>query len=72
MCVVQFLASFGGLELWGKTPSHSWVHLASTADAGATSLLLDVAVDWMVGDEIIISPTNFEPFEVGWMVVLLA
>lgn len=35
-----------------------WTRLASTADVGATSIVVDGQVDWRVGDEIVIAPSR--------------
>ncbi len=55
---------FGTFVAIGKPVRHAWVHLATTAVAGQEFLILDASVDWAVGSEISISPTDFEPHEV--------
>jgi cell migration-inducing and hyaluronan-binding protein len=39
----------------------AWTRLASTADAGATSLQLERSHDWRIGDRIVIASTDFDP-----------
>ena len=46
----------GSLELHGKKKL-SWTNLASTANAGANQITLRRAVNWEVGDEIILTST---------------
>ena len=60
----SFPAVFGGLELHGKPHSVTWTRLASTATTETKQLSLIESVDWSVGDEIVITPTGFTPFEV--------
>jgi G8 domain/Bacterial Ig domain len=54
----KFLAAMapGVIELHGEERV-SWVQLAATAPADSTILQLTAAVDWRVGDEIVIAPT---------------
>jgi len=47
----------GRMELHGR-PSVSWTRLVETASAGATLLKLEEPVDWEVGTEMIITPSN--------------
>jgi hypothetical protein len=58
------LGVFGTFVAIGKPVRHAWVHLAATAVAGQEFLVLETSVDWAVGSEISISPTDFEPHEV--------
>lgn len=39
----------------------SWARLTVTADAGATQIYLDRKVDWQVGDQIVITTTDYLP-----------
>lgn len=54
----------GQLEMHGKPRSHVWSQLYQTADAGATSIVLNISgssdFDWAVGDKIVISSTDFD------------
>ncbi|MGZ8242445.1 Ig-like domain-containing protein [Methylomagnum sp.] len=49
----------GVLELHGVAPSVIWTKINQHAPANATQLSLEQAVDWQVGDEIIVGPTDF-------------
>ena len=48
----------GGLDLHGVSRAVSWTRLASTASAGQTSITLSEAVDWVSGDEILLTTTD--------------
>ena len=49
----------GSLELYGKHIMHTWTRLSETANAGATSIKLQLPVnDWNIGDEIVIASTS--------------
>src|SRR6202158_1953052 len=50
----------GTLNLHG-TEKNSWTKLASTANAGATSIQVLNAAGWRVGDEIVLASTDFDP-----------
>ena len=64
---------FGGtLQLFGKkgatyasvdssNSGTSWVRLAQTLNAGGTQLVLDRPVDWQVGDQIVVTTTDYLP-----------
>ena len=54
---------YGQLEMHGVTRAVTWTRLNSTANAGDTSITLDDNVDWMVGEEIVLAGTVFEPIE---------
>ncbi len=58
------LGVFGTFVALGRPVRHAWVGLAATAAAGDQSLVLDVVVDWAVGSEVSVSPTDLEPHEV--------
>ena len=47
----------GRMELHGK-PSISWTRLVETAEAGSSLLKIEEAVDWEVGTELVITPTE--------------
>lgn len=53
----------GELELHGTPPAVAWTKLNAHGPAGATSLTLMEPVDWLVGDQIAIGPTDY--FEAG-------
>lgn len=48
----------------GIQKGDSWTRLAQTANPGDTQITLESAVEWLVGDEIIIAPTGYKPEEV--------
>jgi len=60
---VHIAAVFGGLDLFGEQRNVTWTHLAETAESGSNSITLETAVDWNVGDEIIVTTTSFNPWE---------
>lgn len=53
----------GELELHGNPPSTVWTKLNDNAEIGSTSLTLMEAMDWNIGDEIVIGPTDY--YEAG-------
>jgi hypothetical protein len=50
----------GTIELHGEKRV-AWTRLAATAGAGSTQLELERAVDWRVGDHLVIASTDLEP-----------
>jgi hypothetical protein len=50
----------GTLNLHGDR-TNSWTKLASTANAGSTSIQVLNAAGWRVGDEIVLASTDFDP-----------
>jgi hypothetical protein len=50
----------GTLNLHGDR-THTWTKLASTANAGSTSIQVLNAAGWRVGDEIVLASTDFDP-----------
>jgi cell migration-inducing and hyaluronan-binding protein len=48
------------LSLYGVAPLPTWTHLAETAEAGAMNITLMAAVNWRVGQTIIIASTGFD------------
>lgn len=48
----------------GIQKGDTWTRLAQTANPGDMQITLESAVEWMVGDEIIIAPTGYKPEEV--------
>ncbi len=48
------------LDMHGKPQSVTWTRLASTAAVGQRDLVLQEAVDWVVGDSIIVAPTDWD------------
>ena len=54
----RVIGVLGGLDLHGIPRDVSWTRLASTASAGQTLITLCEAVDWVAGDEIILTTTD--------------
>jgi cell migration-inducing and hyaluronan-binding protein len=54
------MLSGGTLNLHGNV-KNTWTKLASTANAGATSIQVLNAAEWRVGDEIVLASTDFNP-----------
>ncbi|XP_028646739.2 fibrocystin-L-like [Erpetoichthys calabaricus] len=59
----KVLGVFGTLDLHGKPHSIYRTKLAMTANAGSTSISLADAVDWQVGDDILITTTSYDPWQ---------
>lgn len=55
------IAAFGFLWLHGRPKAISWTKLSVTAEVGDVYLILVEAVDWNVGDEIVLTSTTVEP-----------
>ena len=54
------MLSGGTLNLHGNR-TNAWTRLASTAEAGATTIEVLDASQWMAGDEIVLASTDFDP-----------
>ncbi|CAF2963963.1 unnamed protein product [Rotaria sp. Silwood2] len=54
----RVIGVLGGLDLHGIPRNVSWTRLATTASAGQNSITLSEPVDWVVGDEIILTTTD--------------
>ena len=61
----KVLAVFGNLEMHGPVPAVAWTSLASTAAANSNELVLEEAVDWNVGDTVIVSSTDMPIYRSG-------
>jgi hypothetical protein len=48
----------GGLDLHGIPRNVSWTRLGATAVSGQNTIILSEPVDWVVGDEIIVTTTD--------------
>ncbi|XP_061122944.1 PKHD1 like 1, tandem duplicate 1 [Syngnathus typhle] len=59
----KVLGVFGTLELYGEPRSSYHTKLATTADAGSSTLNLVEPVDWMPGEEVVISTTSYSVWE---------
>jgi hypothetical protein len=57
------LGVFGRLTAIGLPVTHSWVPLATPAAAGDMTLIVGGAVDWAVGAEVVVTPTDTDPHE---------
>ncbi|XP_006825958.1 fibrocystin-L-like [Saccoglossus kowalevskii] len=66
----KVIGVFGDLDLHGKEPNIYWTHLAATANVGDDIITMEDAVNWKVGDEIVIAPTDYEPFHTEIFTVL--
>lgn len=51
----------GILEIHAAGRNPAWNRIDGTAQVGATSLTVACDIDWQVGDEIVVSSTDFEP-----------
>jgi hypothetical protein len=49
------------IDLHGVSPAVPWTRLADTASPGAETIVVEQAVDWSVGDEIVIASTSLDP-----------
>ena len=54
---------YGGLDIHGKPRNVSWTTLQTTAYIGDNKITLMKAVDWQVGEQIVITTTSFRPMQ---------
>ncbi|CAH1226877.1 PKHD1L1 [Branchiostoma lanceolatum] len=59
----KVLACFGGCDLHGKNRNYPFSKLAQPAEVGSTQLVVADPVDWVAGDEIVITTTSYDPWE---------
>jgi hypothetical protein len=59
----KFMIVTGRLSLYGTPPSTVWTQLTAKATAGATSISVNSASGWAVGDQIAIAPSFNNSFE---------
>ena len=59
----------GVLEMHGAPRTPVWTMLDSTADVGSNKITLIEAVDWKVGESIVIAPTSYESTEAEELVI---
>ena len=52
----------GQLEAHGAGRNPTWTHLSGTVSKGGTTIIVADAVNWQVGDEIIITTTDYSPY----------
>ncbi len=60
----KVLAVFGQLSMYGLPRAVTWARLSATAKAGSTTLRLSQPVDWLPGEQIVISPTEYATSQV--------
>jgi len=53
----------GVLDMHGVPRTPTWTSLGATANPGDTTITLITAVDWKVGESIVIAPTSYESTE---------
>ena len=54
----------GSIDIHGKERTPTWTFLDVSADAGSSTIVLIVVVDWAEGEKIVIAPTSFDRDEV--------
>ena len=54
----RVIGVLGGLDLHGISRNVTWTRIATTAAAGQNTITLSEPVDWVVGDEIVITTTD--------------
>lgn len=59
----KVLAVTGNLTLYGKMVNNVYTRLQAPAEVGTTSIRVPANIDWKVGDEIVIAPSEFSPHE---------
>ncbi|XP_052830942.1 fibrocystin-L [Octopus bimaculoides] len=59
----KVIGVFGGLDMHALKRKVLWTRLASTAKIGTKTLVLEEAVDWKVGEEIVLSSTGYNAWE---------
>jgi len=57
----NILAVTGSLRLYGSQPAKTWTKLSVSANVGDTTIYLADNVDWNIGDNIVIAPTEGDP-----------
>lgn len=55
-----FVMGNGRLDMHGAMPGPAWTRLSTSADIGTTQITLADDTGWQVGDEIVITSTDFE------------
>jgi hypothetical protein len=56
----QVIAVFGRMSLVGVPRAITWTRLGAAAASGQSSITLAEAVDWRIGEEIVVSPTEYD------------
>ncbi|CAK8682976.1 unnamed protein product [Clavelina lepadiformis] len=57
------IGCFGGCDFHGKKRSPSWTRLAQTVTAGTGYIIVQDVVDWVAGEEIVITTTGYDSRE---------
>jgi hypothetical protein len=57
------LAVLGNLSLHGAPRARTWTKLARSLQPGDKQMTLAAPVDWAVGDQIVVTPTRWDPAE---------
>ncbi|XP_076824499.1 fibrocystin-L-like isoform X2 [Clavelina lepadiformis] len=57
------IGCFGGCDFHGKKRSPSWTRLAQTVTAGTNQIIVQDVVDWVAGEEIVITTTGYDSQE---------
>jgi hypothetical protein len=52
----------------GRPVSQAWSELATTAYDGDVHLIVQGVLNWSVGCEVVVTPTDLDPHEVRWCV----
>ena len=60
----------GILDMHGPPRTPVWTFLSQTAQSGSTSITLSTAVDWQVGEKILIAPTGYDNTEGETMTIV--
>jgi len=61
---------YGGLDVHGRPRTRTWTTLQSTALAGTNTITLVDPVDWLPGEQIVLTTTSFKPTENDVMTIL--
>ena len=56
----KIIAVTGSLKLYGKVSNVTWTRLGSSANANQNQLVISETVDWQIGSEIIITPSEYD------------
>ena len=57
------LVVLGGMQLYGIPRNRLWTHLQAPGLPGDQQIAVEEEVDWMVGEQIAIAPSQFDQFE---------
>ncbi|CAK8682970.1 unnamed protein product [Clavelina lepadiformis] len=57
------IGCFGGCDFHGKKRTPSWTRLAQTVTAGTKQIIVQDVVDWVAGEEIVITTTGYDSQE---------